>query len=138
MQHSFAEIEAFVERFYRNAFPDNRSPRFTLVPYDISTTFAALAQNAVANNVVTITGNADFVLLGLHHRAQIGGAQTSATKTTPFVRCLISDSGSGENFSQTAVDLEACSTNGNFENSLFYPRVLAGKSTLNVQVTNDF
>jgi hypothetical protein len=128
--YSFSEIEAFAARFYGS------ESRLLIVPIMYSTTFLALAQNANASNVITIAGNADFVLLGVHHRAQIGAAQTQATKTAPFVRVLLTDSGSGENFMQNPVDLDAYSTNGNMDNPLCYPRIISAKSTITVSVNN--
>ena len=86
--------------------------------------------------MINIAANADFVLLGIHHRAQIGAAQNTSTKTAPFVRALITDSGSNEQFTAQAVDLENYSTNGQIVNNLAYPRIIAGRSTLNISVTN--
>lgn len=124
------DIEAFVSRMYK----DGR--QFTCVPYAYTTTFAALAQNGVATNQINIAANADFVLLEIRHRAQIGAAQTVSTKTAPFVRMLVTDSGTNEQFTAAAVDLENYSTNGPGERPLFYPRFLQGRTSLSVQVTN--
>jgi hypothetical protein len=126
---SISDVEAFVSRFYGG------NP-LLLTPYGYNTTFVALAQGQSASNVVNIAANADFVLLGLHHRAQIGAAQTVGTKTAPYVRVLVIDSGSNEQFTAQAVDLENYSTNGQIVNNLSYPRILAGRTTLTVQVTN--
>jgi hypothetical protein len=52
------------------------------------------------------------------------------------VRILITDSGSNEQFTNSAVDLENYSTNANIVNDLPYPRIISGRSTLTVQVTN--
>lgn len=126
---SISDVEAFISRFYNGA-------RLLITPYGYGVTFAALAQNASASRVINIAANADFVLLGFRHRAQIGAAQNVSTKTAPFVRMLISDSGSNEQFTNTAVDLENYSSNGGYVQPLPYPRILSGRSTTTVQVTN--
>ncbi|MBK9497445.1 MAG: hypothetical protein IPO08_23565 [Xanthomonadales bacterium] len=134
-QFSMIDVEAFAARFYINK--DTGQPRpLLLTPYAYNITFASLAQGATATGTINISANADFILLMLHHRAQIGAAQNISTKTAPFVRVLITDSGSGEQFTNSAVDVENYSTNGNIINALSYPRIIAGRSSLTVQVTN--
>jgi len=54
-------------------------------------------------------------------------AQNVSTKTAPLVRMLVTDSGSNEQFTNVAVDLENYSTNGNIINSLTYPRIISGR-----------
>jgi len=129
-QYNATDIEAFVARFYQG-----RS--MSIVPYGYNLTFLALAQNGVATQTLNITANADFMLLALRHRANISAAQQTATKTAPFVRCLITDSGSNEQFTNAAVDLENYSSNGQgVSRDLRYPRIISGRSTLTVQMTN--
>ena len=129
VQYSITDIEAFAARFYQGR-------PLLLTPYGYSTTFAALAQNAVATNIINIAANADFMFLAINHRAQIGAAQTVSSKTAPFVRLLITDSGSNEQYMNAAVDLENYSQNGVGAHSLPYPRIVAGRSTLTVQASN--
>ena len=129
MSKSFTDLESFISRFYPGK-------KLLITPYAYTTTFAALAQNASASNVIAIAANADFVLLGFNHRAQIGAAQQVTTKTAPFVRMLVTDSGSNEQYTSGAVDLENYSSNGGYENSLPYPRIVSGRTALTVQVTN--
>jgi hypothetical protein len=76
-------------------------------------------------------------MVGLHHRANIAAAsQTVSNKTAPLARVLITDSGSNEQFTNAAVDLENYSTNGNIINLFPYPRIISGRSTLTIQVTS--
>jgi hypothetical protein len=140
--YGIAEIQGFLSQVYGKNVPDGKGgaswqvPPLTVYPYGFNTTFLALAQNTTQTNVVQITANADFIMMSLDYRAQIGAAQTLATKTAAFVRCLITDSGTNEQFTAQAVDLENYATNGSFDRSLPYPRFIAGKSSLTVQVTN--
>jgi hypothetical protein len=53
-----------------------------------------------------------------------------------LVRILITDSGTNEQFTNAAIDLENYSTNGNIINELPYPRIVSGRSTLTVQLTS--
>lgn len=127
--YSFLALQSWIAALYQNA-------QTWITPYGFTTTFLALAQNASATNVIQITANGDFVLTGIKHRAQIGGAQTVSTKTAPFVRLLITDSGSNEQFTAQAVDLENYSENGGVQKALPYPRWISGRSSLSVQATN--
>lgn len=127
--YSPQEIEAFVARFYQG-----RS--LLITPYAYQTIFLALAQNGNASNVITMQANADFLLLGLRHRAQIGAAQTISTITAPFVRVLITDTGSNEQFTNTSIDLNNYAPAAAFSFPLPYPRLIAGRSTLQVAVNN--
>jgi len=127
---SLQEIEGFAARFY------GLDRKLLITPYTYNTTFLALAQGGSATNVINIAANADFILLGLNHRAQIGAAQTVNTKTAPFVRILITDGGSNEQFTNAPVDLENYSANFFPENQFAYPRIISGRTTLTVAVTN--
>lgn len=127
--YSISDIESFLSRFYGGR-------QLLITPYAYNVSFTTLTQNSTQSQVMAIAANADFLLLGVHHRASIGAAQTVSNKTAPFVRMLLTDSGSNEQFTSQAVDLENYSTNGNIINTLDYPRILSGRSSLTVQVTN--
>lgn len=128
--YSIGEIEAFANKFYQG-----RS--LLLVPYGYNTTFTSLTAGSTQSNVINIAANADFIITGLHHRANVSAAgQNVSTKVAPLARVLITDSGSNEQFMNAAVDLENYSTNGNITNLLPYPRIVSGRSTLTVQVSS--
>ena len=127
---SIGEIEAFASKFYQGR-------PLLLTPYGYNLTFAALASGASASQTLNIAANADFIALTIHHRANVAAAgQNVSTKTAPLARILVTDSGSNEQFTNTAVDLENFSTNGNIINTLPYPRIISGRSTLTVSLTN--
>lgn len=129
-QYSYAEIETFASKFYQGR-------PLLLTPYAYNLTFSSLAAAASATQTVNIAANADFIITGLHHRANVAAAaQTVSNKTAPLARILITDSGSNEQFTNSAVDLENYSTNGNIINKLDYPRIVSGRSTLTVQLTS--
>jgi hypothetical protein len=129
MNYSFLDIEAFASRFYGGS-------KLLITPYAYNLTFLALAQNTSATQTLNIAANADFIFLSARTRAQIGAAQTLDGITAPFVRMLLIDSGSGEQFTQQPVDLLNYASNPRCEHNLPYPRIIAGKSTLTVTVTN--
>lgn len=127
---SIGEIEAFASKFYAGR-------PLLLTPYGYNLTFTALAPGASATQTLNIAANADFIALTLHHRANVAAAaQNVSTKTAPLARILVTDSGSNEQFTNSAVDLENFSTNGNIINTLPYPRIISGRSTLTVSLTN--
>jgi hypothetical protein len=73
----------------------------------------------------------------MHHHANVAAAaQTVANKTAPLCTILVTDSGTNEQFTNAAVDLESYSTNGNIINNLPYPRIVSGRSTLTVQLNS--
>jgi len=129
-QYSYPEIESFASKFY------NGRP-LLITPYGYNLTFLSLAAAGSATQVINIAANADFILTGLHHRANVAAAnQNVSTKIAPLARILITDSGSNEQFTNAAVDLENYSTNGNIINKLDYPRIISGRSTLTIQLTS--
>ena len=129
-QYSYSEIETFASKFYQGR-------PLLLTPYGYNVTFSSLAAGASATQTVNISANADFIVTGIHHRANVAAAgQNVSTKTAPLARILITDSGSNEQFTNSAVDLENYSTNGNIINKFDYPRIVSGRSTLTVQLTS--
>lgn len=130
MQYDIDAIEQFVQRFY---------PGYSLLltPYGYNLTFLALAAGANTTQQLNISANADFILLGMSHRANVAAAgQTVSTKTAPLARVLITDSGSNEQFTQQAIDLENYSSNSHEGPDLDYPRIIGGRSSLQVQMFN--
>jgi len=127
---TIGEIESFASKFYAGR-------PLLLTPYGYNLTFSALASGASATQTLNIAANADFIALTIHHRANVAAAgQNVSTKTAPLARILVVDSGSNEQFTNSAVDLENYSTNGNIINTLPYPRIISGRSTLTVTLTN--
>lgn len=111
--------------------------RVNIVPYGYTVTFTALAQGAQQTAQLNITGNADFILTEIKARSGISAAQNVSTKTAPYVRLLITDSGSNEQFTNAAVDLENYATNGDSEaGGLPYMRFIAGRTSLTMVATN--
>ena len=128
--YGIGEIEAYASKFYQGR-------PLLLTPYGYNLTFSSLTAGSSASQTLNITANADFIMVGLHHRANVAAAgQNVSTKTAPLARILITDSGSNEQFTNSAVDLENYSTNGNIINLLSYPRIISGRSTLTVQLTS--
>ena len=125
-----ADIEAFASKFYQGR-------PLLLTPYAYVLTFSSLTAGSSQTQTLSITANADFIFLQCHHHANVASAaQTVASKTAPLATILITDSGTNEQFTNAAVDLESYSTNGNIINNLPYPRIVSGRSTLTVQLTS--
>lgn len=134
MTYTPSEMLALVRELYRR--PDGSIPgNILLTSFGYTLTFLALAPAGVSTQQLNIQANGDFLITGIRHRAQLG-AQTVSTKTAPEVRMLITDSGSNEQFTNSATDLENYSQNDAKPVSLPWPRLVQGKSSLSVQVTN--
>jgi hypothetical protein len=128
--YSLLELQAYVNQIYGGR-------RVNMVPYGYTVTFSGLAQNGTATQVLAITSNADFVLTGLKYRASVGAAETVSNKTAAFVRILITDSGTNEQFTNGAVDIENYATNGASQvGGLPFPRFISGRSTLTITANN--
>lgn len=127
--YSIAEIESFCARYYSGR-------KLSLIPYAYQVSFTGLSQGTSQTATLTMQANADFIGLMFHHRANIGAAQNVSTKTAPYIRMLVVDTGSNNQFTSAAVDLENYSTNGNIVSDLPYPRIVSGRSALQITVTN--
>ncbi len=133
-QFSIADIETFCARFYARA--DGAVPRLTIAPYVYNKTFTALAQGATLTQILQIQANADFMCLGLQIRANVGAAQDVDSITAPFIRALISDTGSNEQWMNEGVDLVNYGTVQAYENAFYYPRIVSGRSSLQITLTS--
>ena len=128
--YGIADIEAYASKFYQGR-------PLLLTPYAYVLTFSSLTAGSSQTQTLSITANADFIFLQMHHHANVASAaQTVASKTAPLATILVTDSGTNEQFTNAAVDLESYSTNGNIINNLPYPRIVSGRSTLTVQLTS--
>jgi hypothetical protein len=128
---SLAEIQSFAAQIYGGR-------PLVLVPYMYPLTFTGLAPAATATQQLSITANADFILTSIKYRASIAAAaETISTKVAAFVRMLVTDSGTNEQFTSSAVDLENYATNGaSMAGALPFPRFISGRTALTVTCTN--
>jgi hypothetical protein len=129
--YSPLDIQAFANQIYGGR-------PIVILPYAYPLTFTSLTQNQTQTQQLSITANADFILTGIKHRASVAAAaQTVSSKTAPFVRMLITDSGTNEQYTASAIDLENYSTNSaSMAGRLPYPRFISGRTSLTVTVTN--
>lgn len=127
----YAAIEAFAARFYPGY-------ELLLTPYGYPVTFGSLAAGAQANAQINIQASGDFILAGLRARSYIGTTvgQTVSTLPVPFLRLLLTDSGSGEQLTNAAVDLANYARFANQDIPLTYPRILSGRTSLTAQLTS--
>jgi hypothetical protein len=126
---SFQDLRQFASEIYQGR-------PVVMTPYGYTVTFTGLAQNAQASQQLSITANADFILTEICYRPAIGAAQTVSNKTAAFVRLLITDSGTNEQYTNSAVDLENFATNGGIGRVLPYPRWIGGRTSLTFQAFN--
>lgn len=127
--YSFRDLQAFAAALYGGR-------PLLLTPYAYTVTFSSIAQGATSTQSLSITANADFILTGLNYRAGTGSAQTVSNKTAAFARVLITDSGTNEQFTNSGVDLENYCTNGYGGRDLPFPRLIQGRTALNIQMTS--
>lgn len=129
-RYSFLDLQAYATQLYKSA-------AVLLQPYGYTVTVNSLAPAGTSTQSLSITANADFILTGLKYRATIAAAaQTVSNKTAACVRLLITDSGTNQQFTQNAVDLENYSTNGGDSRDLPYPRFIQGRTALSLAFTS--
>lgn len=128
---SIADIESFAELMYSRPIDD-----LYLVPYSYPLAFEEVASNATVSGIITLSANADFIALGLRNFAAGDSTYTITSKLAGDIRCLITDTSSGDQFTNGSVILENYGANGTGEVLFDFPRLLAGRSALSVQLTN--
>jgi hypothetical protein len=129
MKYAPQDLLAYISMFY----PGHR---LLVTPYGYPLTFLDIANGETASQQINITANADFVFLGLHHFFPEDDA-TVSSKLEADISVLLTDSGSNERFTDSAVALPNYSSNDAKQLSLAYPRFVSGRSSLQVQVNND-
>lgn len=132
--YSISEIEGFCSRYYQI----NGAPRpLSIVPYGYNAIFTALTAATVQSQMINIAANADFVALGFRSRAGVGvGVGINVGNiAVPFARLLITDTGSNEQFTNSAVDLQNYAPSQPYPMALPYPRIVSGRSVLSCTVT---
>lgn len=128
--YSLTDLESFISRFYPGK-------SLLIVPYAYPLTFNTLTFGTSQTAQIAIAANADFILTRVRHHAAIAAAaQNVSTTVNPNVRMLVTDSGTNEQFTAAAVDLANYSQYGQAPEQLPYPRIVAGRSNLTVQVTS--
>lgn len=129
---SIADIEEFAALMY-SANPDD----LYLVPYVYPITFQSLAPNTTQSGIITLSANADFIATGMRHFATSSNISEPnvLSKVSGEIRCLITDTSSGDQFTNGASILENYSANGMGEKLFEFPRLLAGRGALSVQVS---
>lgn len=129
-KYLISEIESFCGRYYGNR-------PLMIVPYAYQAVYLALAQGQQQAQVIQIAANADFIALGMRTRAILNTAGLNvSTLVAPIARLLITDGGTNEQWTNTAVDIQNYAPSGPLELELPYPRIVSGRSTLNCVMTN--
>lgn len=127
----YAQIQSILAAIYQNR-------PLILVPYAYPVQIAAagMATATTQNLSLNITGNADFLCTGINYRAVLAASQSVSSKTAALVRMLVTDAGSNQKWTDGAVDLENYCANGGYERGLPWPRLVRGRSTLQITLTN--
>ena len=113
------------------------SASLVLEAYGYAVTIPALTAGTSTQVTLNVNGNADFLCLGLCHRSGVAGAaQTVSGKVAPLARLLVTDAASGKQWWSAATDIENVSENGPTPKSLWWPRMVQGKSSLVISVSS--
>ena len=130
-RYSISELQNFCRQLYGDR-------PLLITPYGYTVTFPNMTAGMSQNQVLSITANADFILTAIRARTSDATLQTVSNKNAPYYRLLIVDSGSNEQFTNSAVDLENYSANGNADGAgyLPYPRFIGGRTALSLTLTN--
>lgn len=140
-------VERFAQRVYTAVDPVSGMhvpmplERIQLTPWAYTLTFNAIAQAQQQTQPLNIQANSDFMLLDVSLRPNLAAvAEDSSTAVMPFIRLLLTDSGTNEQLMAAPVDVTCyCNIPGvgdGASRSLPYPRLLTGRSSLTVQASN--
>ena len=114
----------------------NNKPRFE-DQYTYVTSVQALAAGGNDTFNLQIEADAYFIITKMSYMADIaGGAQTEATRVIPLVRVLITDTGSGRNLMNSAVDISSLAGHEGLPFITPTARWILPNSAVNVQFTN--
>lgn len=128
-------LEDFARKIYSRAQKD-----FILTPYGYSVRLGDIASGGNATGNLSITANADFILTAVRYAGFASTADAGSTVSNIFVpslSLLITDQGSNEQYTSSAVKLSNYGFNAQQLGTLPYPRYIAGRTALTLQVTND-
>lgn len=134
MVYTIEDIKRYVQRYYGNA-------RLLVTPFGYTVTFPTVPFGAnpgdrpTVAQIINISGNADFLAMGVSHTVLTDGLIIATTPAT-LIESQLEDTGSNEKFSHDPIQLEAYSSNGVAEIDFDYPRFLSGKSQIKVSLTN--
>lgn len=108
--------------------------------FTYSTTFQTLAANTSQTNAIQIQANSHFEVKKLAFVCfyGVGVADTNTTLAIPAVSVLITDTGSGRQWSDQAIQLTSMFGTGMLPAILPTPRILPAASQITVQVNNLF
>lgn len=127
---SISDLDRYVDEMYSGR-------QMFLVPYSYRALFTAVLPLSTPNVIIEISANADFIALGLTHNSLSTEPEAAILdKSTPNCRVLLTDTGSGDPFTDRAVALQNYSQNGITPKMFPFPRFLQGRSAVNVQLTN--
>lgn len=133
MQSPMIELYQWAQKFY-----GGRS--LLLVPYAYPFAFgiegAEVQAGATVTTIINISANADFIALGLRHvlgSTSSSDVQTISNRGKTTGRLLLTDTASGEPFTNNATNVATYSSNGLNEIPFSCPRLLNGRSAINAQ-----
>jgi hypothetical protein len=92
------------------------------------------ATNAVQAGVINIDANLDFIIQSGTYKKDSGAAQTASGELISDATVLITDTGTGKQFSNQPIYVSTMFGNGQFPFVWPEPRLVRGKSTLQIQV----
>ena len=134
---NFNAVEAFVRRMYNPSGNRALDAKISIQPYAYALSFEAVAAGAAPVQTLQIAANADFVLTSPRFRAVVDAVGPLADSPNPLVRVLLTDTGSQEQFMSQLVDINTFFGKiDRAEYTLMYPRVISGRSGLQVQLQN--
>ena len=128
-------LQAWITAVYAND-PATAGARLWMEPYQYLATF--LAFNGISGNasqVIQINAVSDFFCTRIAYQAGLGTAQTANSMPIVQARLQVTDTGSGNQFFNAPVSLEAVAAHVGFNKHLPMPRYCSANTSLNVQLT---
>ena len=115
----------------------NQKPKVVLSFFSYSIIFSALAAAGNDSQSFNVEADADFKLDMLtQFSTDAAGLQTDATRILPIVEVLLTDTGSGRNFMDTAQPINNLFGTAEDPFVLPKPKIFPARSTVLVEATN--
>lgn len=133
MQSPMIELYQWAQQFY-----GGRS--LLLVPYVYPFSFGSsdspVLDGSTATTIINISANADFIALGVRHVTAVTLDDINiSNRFQTAARLLLTDTASGEPFTNNATAI-ACYSNGGLRETVFpIPRLINGRSAINAQLS---
>ncbi len=132
---------SYLVEFIRSQYNPNNDPvrnqQLEIQPYSYRLSFTDLQPGQTVSKVLSISAQADFILVSPRYRACVETDDDTLGDVVPKVLTLISDAGSNQQYSNDQVDISTYFGQiGRAPYDQQYPRIMNGRGAITLQITS--